>query len=235
MKFNQVEDPKVWRMMTRTNIEEIKRLLNEYSDSDRQELFAYLRQEFPIHQLEKFWNTSAEIILEAIARSSDLTKRGIRGVIAEASFKENVVNQLIRQGWVDKGTHGNVPYDFLLSNSNIDVKVQVKLQRQKNHQPLLAKDSAKMIRKFDDWFVVEVQKTRGGQNSEGTSTRPYRFGEFDILAVSLHPSTNDWTDFRYTVANWLMPDPKERIKDLVHYRKSHTFRRESVWFKNEDE
>ena len=28
---------------------------------------------------------------------------------------------------------------------------------------------------------------------------------------------------------------KERIKDLVHYRKSHTFRRESVWFKNEDE
>jgi hypothetical protein len=37
---------------------------------------------------------------------------------------------------------------------------------------------------------------------------PYRFGEFDVLAVALHPSTNNWSDFVYTVANWLIPDPK---------------------------
>jgi len=31
-----------------------------------------------------------------------------------------------------------------------------------------------------------------------------RFGEFDILAVSMHPSTRDWSMFHYTVANWLV-------------------------------
>ena len=31
----------------------------------------------------------------------------------------------------------------------------------------------------------------------GLATRPYRFGEFDILAVSMHPSTNDWNRFMY--------------------------------------
>lgn len=215
MKRNQEEDQKVWRAMTRSNIEELKRLLQDHSESDRHELYLHLRKEFPIHQLEKTWNTSAEIILEAIARSSDLTKRGIRGVIAEAAFKENVIQRLIQQGWIDKVTTGNVPYDFLLSApSNIEVKVQVKLQRQKEHRPFLAKE-APMIKSFDEWFVVEVQKTRGGkkkQEENGTTieidTRPYHFGDFDILAVSLHSSSNDWADFRYTIGSWLIPDQK---------------------------
>ena len=36
-------------------------------------------------------------------------------------------------------------------------------------------------------------------------TRPYRFGEFDILAVSLQPSNGHWDSFLYTVGNWLLP------------------------------
>jgi hypothetical protein len=28
--------------------------------------------------------------------------------------------------------------------------------------------------------------------------------------VSLHPSSNNWSDFVYTVADWLIPDPKIR-------------------------
>jgi hypothetical protein len=45
-------------------------------------------------------------------------------------------------------------------------------------------------------------------STQGEATRPYRFGEFDILAVALHPSTNDWANFRYTLSKWLVPDAK---------------------------
>lgn len=52
--------------------------------------------------------------------------------------------------------------------------------------------------------VVEVQKTRGGE-IDGKKTRPYRFGDFDILAVNLHPSTGHWERFAFTVGSWLLP------------------------------
>jgi hypothetical protein len=47
-------------------------------------------------------------------------------------------------------------------------------------------------------YAVEVQKTRSGEK-KGQKTRPYRFGDFDILAVNLHPTTGDWKRFVYTV------------------------------------
>jgi hypothetical protein len=57
-------------------------------------------------------------------------------------------------------------------------------------------------------FVVNLYYSRCGSPScTGEKTRPYRFGEFDLLGVCLHPSTGNWTDFVYTVANWLLPDP----------------------------
>ncbi len=59
------------------------------------------------------------------------------------------------------------------------------------------------------WFVVETQKTRTGKNADGEATRPYRFGEFDILGVSMHPSTGNWNRFMYTPAGWLLPRKKE--------------------------
>jgi hypothetical protein len=36
-------------------------------------------------------------------------------------------------------------------------------------------------------------------------TRPYQFGDFDIIAVNMQPSTGDWTRFMYTVGSWLIP------------------------------
>jgi hypothetical protein len=36
-------------------------------------------------------------------------------------------------------------------------------------------------------------------------TRPYRFGDFDILAVNLHPATGSWERFAFTVGGWLLP------------------------------
>jgi len=77
------------------------------------------------------------------------------------------------------------------------------MQRLESKQPKLAKKIWQQAGKTI--YVVETQKTRGGVNASGAQTRPYRFGEFDILAVSMHPSTRDWSMFHYTVANWLVP------------------------------
>ncbi len=178
-------------------VNEIKRLLEACTQAQRREIFAYLRREFPIHSLETKLNTEAEVILEAIDRASDLTLRGIRGVIAEASFKLNVVGSL--RGWRIETLEGDFPYDFLLKDSNGDVRIQVKMQRLKDHRPMMANQGYRYLPA--DMYVVETQRTRGGIDPQTQrQTRPYRFGEFDILAVSMHPSTNDWSKFMYTVS-----------------------------------
>lgn len=68
--------------------------------------------------------------------------------------------------------------------------------------------------------IVEVQRTRTGtkrkkkngstdeeiqEEEEPQKTRPYRFGQFDIIAVCMMPSTGQWDKFMYTVGNWLIP------------------------------
>jgi len=66
-----------------------------------------------------------------------------------------------------------------------------------------------------DFDVVETQKTRSGRGNDGGDTRPYRFDDFDILAVNMEPATGDWTQFRYTLARWLLPrddDPSLILK-----------------------
>lgn len=64
-------------------------------------------------------------------------------------------------------------------------------------------------------YVVETQRTRGGKNPvTGEDTRPYRFGEFDLLAVAMQPSTNEWNTFMYSVANWLLPGPNDETRLL---------------------
>lgn len=186
----------------KSHLDEIKRLLELCDKDQRSELFRYLRNEFTIHPIETDLNTQAEVILEAISRSSDLTLRGIRGIIAEAAFAVNVLAGL--DGWTDRTEPGDHSYDFLLSDDRGDVRVQVKLQRLKAQQPMMANQGYKFLP--SDMYVVETQRTRGGIDPiTGTDTRPYKFNEFDILAVSLHPSTNNWNHFLYTVADWLIP------------------------------
>ena len=175
-----------------TEVEQIKKLLEACTVDQRREIFKYLRGEFRIHPIESQLNAEAELILEAIARSSDLTQRGIRGVIAEAAFETYVVNKL--QGWDKLPLEGNSPYDFLLKDARGQVRVQVKMQRLKDHRPMMANQAYKWLP--SDKYVVETQRTRGGvDKTTGEGTRPYRFEEFDVLAVSTHPSTNDWASF----------------------------------------
>lgn len=183
---------------------ELRQRLSELSNEEREEIFKYLRGEIKIHTLEDEFNAQAEVILEAISRGSDLTKRGIRGIIAEASFKVEVLDKLT--GWQDITPPGDLPFDFKISDAIGDIGIQVKMQRKKEQRPMMANEGYRVL--SPEKYVVETQKTRGGKKGE-ENTRPYRFGEFDLLAVSMHPATNDWSQFRYTVASWLLPDFKD--------------------------
>jgi hypothetical protein len=194
--------------------EEITSFLENCSESERRWIFDYLRKKYSIHPIEKKLNVSAEVILEAIDRASDLTIRGIRGIIAEASFKQYVLHSL--NDWSDVTKPGDIPYDYLLTKNNKQVRIQVKMQRLKAHLPMMANEGYRIL--SADKFVVETQRTRGGKDKKSnTDTRPYHFGEFDILAVSMQPSTGNWNDFLYTVSSWLLPR-KENRKLLLKFQ-----------------
>lgn len=193
--------------------EDILAALPQCTAKQRRDIFNLLRHEFPIHPIEQKLNATAEVICEAIHRASDLTLRGVRGVIAEASFEVSVVKAL--PGWTNATPSGDHPYDFLLRDKAGDVRVQIKMQRQKEHEPMTANQAYRYLPK--DLFVVETQRTRGGTDKTGASTRPYRFGEFDILGVSMHPSCNEWDRFLYTVERWLVPNP-DRPTELLKFQ-----------------
>lgn len=182
-------------------LEEIKRLLPFCSNEGRREIFATLRKEYPIHGLEADWNVTAEVVLEAIDRSSELTQRMFRGVLAEAACKVEVIDKLA--GWDDVTPDGNLAFDFKVQQADRNVTIQAKLQRKLKGAPWTADRAPGLV--DPNQFVVEVQKTRAGNKSNGGSTRPYRFGEFDILAVSMEPVGGDWCAFRFTLCRWLIP------------------------------
>jgi hypothetical protein len=69
----------------------------------------------------------------------------------------------------------------------------------------------------EDMHVVETQRTRRGiARQTGGATRPYRFSEFDLLAVAMYPSTHRWDTFMYTVARWLLPANSDRTEMLKY-------------------
>lgn len=186
-------------------LREILELIEAAPPEVQKAVLARLRELYPIHPLEESWGVPAEVILEAISRSGDLSQRGVRGLIAECYFEMRVLPQ--HPEWVDETPSGNHPFDFVLRRGNDTVSIQVKSQRRKGGQPMTAKQGYKFL--SPDKIVVETQKTRAGLDDKGASTRPYRFGEFDILAVNVAFSTGDWTQFRYTVARWLLPRPDD--------------------------
>jgi len=180
---------------------QIRAVLDSLNADDRRAALASLRRAYPIHRLEVEWNVGADVILEAIARAPDLTQRGVRGVLAEAVCKTEIIDRL--DGWQDTTPDGNHPFDFRIRSGDSEVTIQVKLQRKQAGHPMVADQAAGLA--GTDLYVVETQRTRAGRDRSGASTRPYRFGEFDILAVCMEPATRDWTRFRYTVARWLIP------------------------------
>jgi hypothetical protein len=200
------------------SIETIKRLIDGCTDEERKALKLYLAKLLP-HPIERDWEIDADTILSAIARSSDLTKRGVRGIIAEAVFVNEIIPTASQSGWRPVEFQGDHPYDALLQKGARTARIQVKLQRLEEGRPKLYYPTHY---EQGTLFVVEVQKTRTGERTSKTTlpatntpitaiksitvkTRPYAFGDFDVLAVNMHPSTKDWRSFRYTVASWLLP------------------------------
>lgn len=181
------------------NTEAVKILLEQCTDDEKRIIAEHLKVFVPKHNLEKLWNVDAEVIMTAVERSPDLTQRGVRGIIAEAVFASRMMSHPPK-GWRAVPIEGNFAYDSLLENGESKASIQVKLQRRQKGEAMKAR------KEYPDHWVVEVQKTRGGTNRvTGEATRPYRFGEFDILAVNMHPSTGKWESFMYTVGAWLLP------------------------------
>lgn len=211
--------------MKRT-VKEICRLIDACSEAEQRNILNHLRKRIILHPLESEWDINAETILSAISRSSDLTLRGVRGIIAEATFADFVVPNLA-DSWDVQLIEGDQSYDFFLQRrtDRFPLRIQVKLQRKERQEPKLISKSQRsmLINPPELLYVVEVQRTRTGKrkkkltNSVGQTideiaaqieeTRPYRFGEFDIIAVNMQPSTRNWKRFMYTVGNWLIPRP----------------------------
>lgn len=184
---------------------EAKQILEAAGQEVQKAVLSWLRNRHPIHPLEAQWGVPAEVILEAIARSPDLSQRGVRGLIAEAYFDQMVSNGI--SGWVKDTPPGNHAFDCVLRRDDERVRIQVKSQRRLRGLPMTARQAYRSF--SSDKFVVETQKTRAGSDGLGADTRPYRFSDFDILAVCMEASTGDWTQFRYVPARWLIPRPND--------------------------
>lgn len=188
-------------------ITQVRQILAACTDRQREDIIRLLRTEYRTHRIEQEWNTSAEIVLEAIARSGPLTQRMFKGILAEAAFKVEILDRL--DGWREVTPPGTHAYDFAVQAGEATVTIQTKLQRKQAGKPFMYRIPGRRG-PASAFFVVETQKSRKGiDRTSGESTRPYRFDEFDILAVSMEPATGDWSQFRFTVGKWLIPRADE--------------------------
>ena len=201
-------------------ITEIRALLAKCSEKERRQIFDELRATIQIHPFEARMNAKAEVILEALNRAGDLTLRGIRGIIGEATFVREIVPQLA--GWEDVTPPGDLPYDCAVKDGISTVTVQVKMQRRIKGAAWLREGFA----------VVEVQRTRGGKRN-GEDTRPYRFGEFNLLAVCMEPSHGRWNSFHYIPERWL--NPREENPALIEILQPVALEPNAIWTNKFDE
>ena len=193
--------------MSDASLASIRELLAKCSPEVRAALFRELRAAHQIHEFEAVIGAPAEMILEAIHRAPELTRRMLRGVIADAAFRTYVVAALKPHGWRDVTPEGNFAYDYKLDDGAGPITVQVKLQRSALGEPVVRK--GERFGFGPEVFMTETQKTRTGTDGEDNQTRPYRYGEFDLLAVSMQPSTRKWDRYMYTLGRWLLPGKKQ--------------------------
>jgi len=181
----------------------IRELIAQCTPEELAALFRELRARHLIHEFEEVIGAPAEMILEALHRAPELTRRMLRGVIADAAFRQFVVVPLAAAGWHDVTPVGNFAFDYQVDDGQGAMTVQVKLQRSERGAPVVKRGERYGF--GDSVHIVETQKTRTGTDGEENQTRPYRYGDFDILAVSLQPSTGKWDRYRYTLGRWLLP------------------------------
>ena len=194
--------------------QEIRAFLAKLSQEQKVALFEELRVHVDVHRFERTLNAKAEVILEALARASDLTIRGVRGIVGEATFALEILPKL--KNWRDITPPGNHSFDYLVSDSAGKVSLQVKMQRRLKQLPWIRNGMA----------VVEVQRTRTGE-LDGQATRPYSFGTFDILAVCMEPSTGRWNSFLYIPEKWLLC--RKENQELIETLQPVPLNPDAIW------
>ena len=221
------------------NLATIRELLAQCSPEEQAALFRELRARHLIHEFEEIVGAPAEMILEAVHRAPELTRRMLRGVIADAAFRQFAVRALAESGWRDVTPVGNFAFDYVLDDGAGAVTVQVKLQRSERGAPVVKR--GERFGFGETVHIVETQKTRTGTDGKDNQTRPYRYGEFDVLAVSMQPSTAKWDRYMYTLGRWLLPGRnKGEIATLQPVAMSPSefwtddFRTAARWFRTED-
>jgi len=200
-------------------VEQIKQIISELTPEQQKEVLRFVKSITPKHPFEERLNIEAETVLSAINRADELILRNIRGVIAEAAFGVYVLNRPSNAYvLLDASGRENSFSDYVIGDKIGGIRVQVKLQRSEKQQPKVLPNG---------YYAVEVQRTRTGlreiksKDEEGKETviseetRPYRHGQFDILAVNLYPSTGNWSNFMYTLSRWLVVNPKDKSKIKV--------------------
>lgn len=225
--------------MSEANLAAIRELLAQCSAEEQATLFRELRQRHLIHDFERVIGAPAEMILEAVHRAPELTRRMLRGVIADAAFRTFIVTSLEPHGWRDVTPEGNFAFDYKMDDGAGPITVQVKLQRSERGSPVVK--NGERFGFGPEIFMTETQKTRTGTDGEDNRTRTYRYGEFDILAVSMQPSTGQWNRYMYTLGRWLLPgkSPGEMATlQPVTMQPSEfwteDFRTAAAWFRGED-
>jgi hypothetical protein len=188
--------------MAESDVIAVRELLAQCAVSEQEAIFRELRQRHVIHEFERIMGAPAEMILEAIHRAPELTRRMLRGVVADAAFRTFVVPSVEELGWRDVTPEGNFAFDYKLHDGHGPVTIQVKLQRSRSGAPVVTDGHSYGF--SGNVYITETQKTRTGNNGKGEKTRPYRYGEFDLLAVAMQPSTGQWDRFMYTLDRWLV-------------------------------
>lgn len=225
--------------VTDATLAAIRELLTQCTPEEQETLFRELRQRHIIHEFEQIIGAPAEMILEAVHRAPELTRRMLRGVIADAAFRTFVVPAIEPLGWRDVTPDGNFAYDYKLDDGCGPVTIQVKLQRSERQQPVIRPGAKYGF--SGDVFIVETQKTRTGTDGDDNQTRPYRYGEFDVLAVSMQPSTGKWDRYMYTLGRWLLPGKQpgematlQPVAKLPDDFWTDSYSTAAVWFRADD-
>jgi hypothetical protein len=224
--------------MANENFTELQASIANCTKEEQEIIFRELRKNHAIHEFEDIIGAPAEMILEAVHRAPELTRRMLRGVIADAAFRTFVIPSIEVSGWKDITPNGNFAYDYMVEDSIGKVSVQVKLQRSEKGSPVIRKGARFG---FDgEVYITETQKTRTGSDGD-EKTRPYRYGEFDILAVAMQPSTGKWDSYMYTLGRWLIQgkNPREMATLQPVATKSNEFWTNdfltaATWFRTSD-
>jgi hypothetical protein len=141
------------------------------------------------HQLEIKYGLTAQELLDAIDKRFRL-KVALEGAVAEVHF-ERKLRIASKEGWLGgySGHDKDGMHDFTVTTlSGVDIRVEVKTIRNGVKQQ------------------VELQKTRAAKGD--SSSRFYNRDHFDVVAVCVGRSTDDWSQFRYALVKEL---PSHRL------------------------